>query len=278
MNHKAVKIEELSFSYNSSLILNEINIDVPKGCFFGILGPNGSGKSTLLKNITRFLNAETGSVLLLNKDLQKMKACEIARLIGTVPQRPSLEMALTVKEMVLMGRLPHLKNRWHGYREEDNRIVLHILRELGILSFSDRNIRTLSGGELQKVLLARALSQIPEILLLDEATSNLDLNHAIEIMDMVKQMTLNKNTTVISVMHDLNLAARFCDYMVLIKSGIVKYAGTPNEIFKKEIIQSIYGLDVYIGRDDEGCPFVLPRSKICIENKKKKDLYVLPAV
>jgi iron complex transport system ATP-binding protein len=171
--------------------------------------------------------------------------------------------------MILLGRLPHLRNKWSGFSDSDRAVVDDVVSKLGLERFMHRKCHCLSGGEFQKVLLARALVQESEILLLDEATSNLDLHHSVEIMELVCTFA-EEGGTVVAVMHDLNLAAKFCDRVVLMKEGKVRYEGPPADVYRRDVISDIYGIDSYISRDDEGNPFVLPRRKKNAETELKK--------
>jgi len=259
INETSLKVSDLSFGYDNKSILKEISLNVRKGKFYGILGPNGSGKSTLLKNVMRYLIPDEGEIYLFNESIKNMNRKSVAKKMGFVPQKSEMSMALTVYETILMGRLPHIKSQWEGYTEKDRRIVNNVINSLGLEEFKDRIALSLSGGEFQKVLLARALVQKPEILLLDEPTSNLDMNHAVELMSLIKMMTKNNGLTAVAVLHDLNLAALFCDEVVFLKNNELKYTGCPKAVFKREIIKDIYGLDVYIAECDEGIPYVIPK-------------------
>ena len=266
-----LKVDELSFGYvKGKQILEQVSLSVGNREFLGILGPNGCGKSTLLKNIMNYFPPDSGTVILFNEEIYAMDRKKIAKKMSYVPQKSGMQMPLTVFETILMGRLPHLKSRWEGYSDTDYKIAEEVISGLKLEEFKNRITLSLSGGEFQKVLLARALVQNPEIILLDEPTSNLDMNHAVELMSLVKEMTINSDLSAVAVLHDLNLASLFCDIVLFIKNGKVKYIGKPQEVFKKEIIRNIYGIDVHIGYTDMGFPYVIP---ICKNNHSKKGLY-----
>jgi iron complex transport system ATP-binding protein len=261
----AIDVHDLHFSYSDAPILNGLTLSVDRGEMVGVLGPNGSGKTTFLKNLIRYLRPDRGSVSFWIPDegakpVEQMSSKQLSRLVGLVPQRSGGGESLTVFEMVLLGRLPHIESRWSGYSEDDREAVECMLEGMGILAFRNRLCQTLSGGEFQKVLLARALVQDTDIIVLDEATANLDMHHAVEIMDLVRSL-VGEGRTVVAVMHDLNLAAAYCDRTVFMRDGLVRFVGPPREVFTPEVIRNIFGVDLYLDVDDDGVPFVLPRSR-----------------
>jgi iron complex transport system ATP-binding protein len=252
-----IKVDNLSFSYNNNEILNEVNININKGEFTGILGPNGCGKSTLLKNILRYLHPKNGVIEVKNRNIKEYKQKELARTLGFVPQKSSLSMPLTVEDVIYMGRVAHMKSSWAGFGEKDNKQVDDIIRILKLEKFRKRAAFSLSGGEFQRVLLARALVQEPEILLLDEPTSALDINYALEIMRLTSHFVKEGKLTGIMVLHDLNLAAMYCDNIIFLKEGKVKYTGTPTELFTSDVLEEIYGFKCEIVHNGD-YPYVLP--------------------
>ena len=252
-----INIKNISFSYGNNDILKNINIRIEKKKLTGILGPNGCGKSTLLRNILKYLKPECGLIEIKNKDIKSYKQKEIAQVLGFVPQKSALAMPLTVNEMIYMGRTSRQKNSFSGYRQEDDNVVEKVVKLLKLEKFRERSVFSLSGGEFQRVLLARALVQEPEILLLDEPTSALDINHALEIMKITAHSVKAAGLTGVVVLHDLNLAAMYCDNIIFLKNGEVKYGGTPEELFKPEILEEIYGFKCQIFNNG-GHPYVLP--------------------
>lgn len=256
-----IKIEKLNFSYGNRKILQGIELGLKEKKLTGILGPNGCGKSTLLKNILGYLKGESGEIYLDEKKSNSISQKEKAKLISLVPQKSQLVSAMDVEEFVLMGRLPHLKNSWDGYSKEDRDIAHKYLSELELEKFLHRKAPTLSGGEFQRVLLARALTQETKIILLDEPTSALDLNHALDLMNKVRKSVKEKEITAVAVLHDLNLAAMFCDEIVMLKAGKVYAQGTPKETLTVENLKTIYDLDCSICYTDEDIPYIIPRLK-----------------
>jgi iron complex transport system ATP-binding protein len=238
----------------------------------GFLGPNGSGKSTFLKNLLGFLKPSAGRIVFSGSPREvfphsSRSRVERARRLAFVPQNPGIRSSLSVWDLVLMGRLPHLKDRWAGYSREDHRMVAEVLGVLGMADMADRDVMSLSGGELQKAIIGRCLVQEGDIILLDEATSGLDLNHTIEIMELMRRKADREAKTIVAVLHDLNLAAQYCDRIVLLKDGKLRYQGVPAAILTESIVEEIYGVRAAVKIDEDGRPYVLPR-RICFEQKE----------
>lgn len=263
-----IEIKNLKFAYKNKKILNGIELKIKRNKLTGILGPNGCGKTTLLKNILGYLKPDSGNIILNQKDTNKYTQKDRARLISFVPQKSQLFTNMNIFDFVIMGRLPHLKNKWNGYSNEDKEITYTYLEELELIKFKDRSAITLSGGEFQRVLLARALTQKPEIILLDEPTSALDLNYALEFMNKIKIAVKNENLTAVIVLHDLNLASMFCDEIIMLKDGKVFAQGTPKQVITKNNLKEIYQLksDIIFLEDDT--PYVIPKLKTNNERKK----------
>ena len=256
---KDISIENITFSYGLSEenLLDGINLNIEKGKFIGILGPNGCGKSTLLKVILKYLNPKEGIIKIENKELKEYTQSELAEILSFVPQKSSLTMPLTVEDVVYMGRVPYIKNRWTGFDREDREKVEKIMQMLKIDKFKNRVIFSLSGGEFQRVLLARALAQNTNIMLLDEPTSALDMNYALEIMRLTSYFVQNESLTAVMVLHDLNLASMYCDSIILLKNGKIAYEGTPKELFRPEILEEIYGFNCEV-IENNGFSYVIP--------------------
>ena len=254
-----IKIENLHFSYGNRDILKGIDLEISEKKITGILGPNGCGKTTLLKNILGYFKGEQGNIFLDGKESRKFSQKEKAKLISFVPQKSQLMSAMTVEEFTLMGRLPHLNNSWDGYSKSDMEITKKYLAELDLEKFTERKAVTLSGGEFQRVLLARALTQETKIILLDEPTSALDLNHALDLMEKVRENVKEKGITAAAVLHDLNLAAMFCDELIMLKKGKVCCKGTPQKVLTKENLKKVYDIDCTVSFTDEGVPYVIPK-------------------
>ena len=254
-----ISIENASFSYGlgEENLLDKINLNIEKGKFIGILGPNGCGKSTLLKVILKYLNPKEGIIKIENKELKEYTQSELDEILSFVPQKSSLTMPLTVEDVVYMGRVPYMKNKWTGFDREDREKVEKIMQMLKIDKFKNRVVFSLSGGEFQRVLLARALAQNTNIMLLDEPTSALDMNYALEIMRLTSYFVKNESLTAVMVLHDLNLASMYCDSIILLKNGKIAYEGTPKELFRPEILEEIYGFNCEV-IENNGFSYVIP--------------------
>jgi iron complex transport system ATP-binding protein len=251
----------VSFAYHERLVLNDISLSLKGGEFLGFLGPNGSGKSTFLKNLLGYLKPSRGRIVFSGTGIVPTRP-EISRLLAFVPQNSRPPAALSVRDVILMGRLPHLRDRWTGYGKADRQMVEETLLLLGIAGMADRDVMSLSGGEMQKVIIGRCLVQEGDILLLDEATSGLDLNHTIEIMELMRKKADEEGKTIVAVLHDLNLASQYCDRIVLLKDGRLRYQGSPKDILTEEVVEEIYSVRAVVKNDEYGRPFVLPRRAV----------------
>ena len=255
-----MKVSELNFSYGKRAILQDVCLNLERGKFYGILGPNGCGKSTLLKNILQILKPASGIIEINGKRASEYGLKELAALIGFVPQKTALAAPLSVKEILLAGRFCRLKSAFSGYDASDHAKVEQMAELLDVKKFLERSAFELSGGEFGRVLLARALVSEPEILLLDEPTGTLDMNYAIEAMSICENLTRSLNLTSIIVLHDLNLASLFCDEILMLKDGAVRYRGSASELFTPQIIKEIYGFEALIV-EENGVKFILPKKE-----------------
>ena len=255
-----MKVSGLNFSYGKRAILQDVCLNLERGKFYGILGPNGCGKSTLLKNILQILKPASGIIEINGKKASEYSLKELAALIGFVPQKTALAAALNVNEILLAGRFCRLKSAFSGYDASDRDKVERIAELLDVKKFLNRSAFELSGGEFGRILLARALVSEPEILLLDEPTGALDMNYAIEAMSICENLTRSLNLTSVIVLHDLNLASLFCDEILMLKDGAVRYRGSASELFTPQIIKEIYGFDALIV-EENGVKFILPKKE-----------------
>lgn len=225
-------------------IVKQVSVQVADGQFVGLLGPNGSGKTTLLKSIYRVLKPSAGIVTLDGTDIREMSYRESSKRMGVVSQFTNMSFDFTVEEIVLMGRAPH-KKAFSQDTEEDYLIAEEALRKVDMLDFRDRMFMTLSGGEKQRILLARTLAQQVDILILDEPTNHLDIKYQIQIMDVVK--SLGKG--VLSALHDLNLTLMYCSYVYVLKNGRIVAHGPTEEVITKDLIRDVYEVDCEVERD-----------------------------
>jgi len=249
-----LEIRGLSFDYNSRPVLKDVKIEVKEGEMVSILGPNGSGKTTLLRCIERMLKPK-GTVLIDEKDVREMKQNELAKLLGYVPQRAVNVLPCSVFDAVMIGRRPYVG--W-GSGKKDREVVFEILKLMGLADMALRSFDGISGGEMQKVLIAKALAQEPEILLLDEPTSNLDLRHQLDVLKIIGEIVKEEKVSALMAMHDLNLASRFSDRIVLLKEGKVYDVGDPKSVITPESIRSVYGVEAIVEENDDGRPHVIP--------------------
>ncbi len=255
-----INIEKLNYSYGRKEVLKELSLDIDENKLTGIIGPNGCGKSTLAKNIIKYINGKFESFKIMDTDIRELTHKKIAQLISYIPQKSIIIPNISVFDYVLLGRFPLLKNSWDNYSEQDYEIVEKNINLLNIRELKDRNIETLSGGELQKALLARALTQEAKILLLDEPTSALDLNNAVEFMKILKNISIKKNISVIIIIHDLNLASLFCDSLIILKDGRFIEKGSPKEVINEENIKSVYNLDCKVCYNENDKPYIIPKT------------------
>jgi len=240
-----VTLNAAGFRYGDEWVLRDISFSVPEGEFMGIIGPNGSGKTTLLKVIDGIFPPGEGEILITGVPGSRFKREELARIIAVVPQDTQMTFPFTVEEVVLMGRAPHLgKLRFEG--EKDFHIAHEAMKVTDTLSLARRGMNALSGGERQRVLIARALTQEPRIMLLDEPTALLDIRHQMEFFDLIKALNREQSLTVIAVTHDINLAAHFCDRIILLQAGRICRVGTPREVITETNIKEVYEANVAV--------------------------------
>ncbi|MFR8537356.1 MAG: ABC transporter ATP-binding protein [Lacrimispora saccharolytica] len=247
-----IRTEDTTLSYGAARILKGISLETHTGEFVGIIGPNGSGKSTLLKCIYRVLKPDGGCIWLGDQELHEIKIKNSARKVAVVAQHNYYNFEFSVREVVMMGRAPH-KKMLEKDGAKDFEIVDQALKTVGMYEFADRNFSTLSGGEQQRVILARALAQQTPCLILDEPTNHLDITHQLQLMELVRGL----NVTVLSAIHDLNIAAMYCDRLYILKDGEIVGSGTPEELLTPETIRRVYQVESEIVRDRNGKMHIL---------------------
>jgi iron complex transport system ATP-binding protein len=234
-------IEHVSCTIMETSIIQDISMHIKDGQFVGIIGPNGSGKSTLLKTASRILKPNAGVVRLDGQLLYELSPKIAAREMAVVSQETSLTFDFSVQEIVWMGRHPH-KRIFQSDTDEDLRIVNEALERVGLQGYEERSFKSLSGGEKQRVLIARALAQQAKLIILDEPTNHLDIRHQLQLMELVKTL----NVTVLAALHDLNLASVYCDYLYVIQHGQVVMSGTPENVLTKERVREVFGVETEI--------------------------------
>ena len=255
-----LKIEGLSVSYALRRVLQSVSLDVQSGQVLALIGPNGAGKSTLVRSISGVIPVQSGKVSVAGADILSLPAMQRARFLAVVPQAVSLPPAFTVWETVLLGRTPYL-NFLGQISEKDEKIARLALERVDALELAERRVGELSGGEQQRVLLARALAQSTPILLLDEPTVHLDLQHQVSLMDTVCSLAHTDHLAVLVALHDLNLAARYADRVALLVAGEVMALGNPRQVLTPELISAAYHLPVrVVPHPFADVPLVLPDS------------------
>lgn len=240
-----LSVSQIEFAYNGHAVLRGIDLALERGGLVALLGPNGSGKTTLLKILNGILAPRTGRVEFDGKNLGAIARKEIARRIALVPQELNVPFAFTVREMVLLGRTPHIRPLF-GESTRDHQAIDRALELTTTSALAHRVFGDLSGGERQRVVIAMALAQEPQVLLLDEPTVHLDINHQIEILELVRQLNRERGLTVLATMHDLNLAALYFDRLMLLNEGHIIIEGTPREVLSAERVQAVFGAEVLV--------------------------------
>jgi len=248
-NITAYKLTNASYNYGTIQALESLNFTLNSGKFYGIVGPNGCGKTTLLDLLIGSKEPATGAVLFNDQELQSYEKRHLARQVALVPQDFNIGFDYTVEEVVLMGRHPYI-NRFGSPSARDWQLVEQAMATIGISHFGKRSITELSGGEKQRVVVARALAQDTEILLFDEATSNLDVQYTLQIFNEVRQLVQGAGRTVIAVIHNLNLAAAYCDEIIFMQNGTILKHGTVAEVMTGETIQQVFGVESEVRFDD----------------------------
>ena len=257
MNPPILQTQAINFSYDQDTVLHSISMNVSPGEFIGILGPNGSGKSTLLKLLGGVLKPDSGQLYFKKKHYQDYQRKQLAQSITWIPQEHPMVFPFKVSEIVLMGRHPYL-SAFTFEGDEDIEIARSAMELTQTLQFAQRNFNEISGGEKQRVVIAGAIAQEPELMILDEPTSALDIKYQIQILSILKRLNESKKTTVILAMHDLHLASKFCTRLILLEEGKIFKDGTTKEVLQKEHIEKVYGVKVHLIHDQDGNIMISP--------------------
>jgi len=249
MTQALMKLENISFAYETLPVLKDISLSTREQDFIGLIGPNGSGKSTLLKIMGAILKPDSGSVQFKESSLSKINKKLFAQSVSWIPQDHPMVFPFKVSEIVLMGRHPYL-SPLSFESEEDFEISRRAMETTMTSQFADRYFNEISGGEKQRVMIASALAQDPEMMLLDEPTAALDLKYQIQILSILKNLNARHKMTLVMAMHDLNLASSFCNRLILLDEGQIVRDGTPEQVLKKDILEQVYGIEVDLGSHD----------------------------
>ncbi|WP_104107646.1 ABC transporter ATP-binding protein [Nocardioides sp. 616] len=251
-------VEDLTLGYGDRTVVEGLDLVVPPGRVTAIVGANACGKSTLLRSMSRLLRPRTGQVLLDGRQVHRLPAKELARTLGLLPQAPLAPEGITVSDLVGRGRNPHqrLLSRWSA---ADDAAVAAALEATDTVELCDRPVDELSGGQRQRVWIAMALAQQTDLLLLDEPTTFLDVSHQVEVLDLLTDLNRSRGTTIVMVLHDLNLAARYADHLIALAGGRLHAAGTPHEVLTEETVRAVFGLECSVIVDPlSGRPLMLP--------------------
>ena len=254
----SLRAEDLTLGYGDKDVIHDLDLAIPPGRMTAIVGPNACGKSTLLRSMTRLLPPRSGHVLLDGDDIHHIPAKQLARRLGLLPQSPIAPEGITVGDLVGRGRHPHQRAfaRWSA---EDDAAVAAALETTQTLDLVERAVDELSGGQRQRVWIAMALAQQTEVLLLDEPTTFLDVGHQVEVLDLLSDLNRSQGTTIVMVLHDLNLAARYADHLVALSGGRVSASGSPAEILRPELVDELFGMSSTVIEDPvSGKPLMIP--------------------
>ena len=244
------EVKALRYDYGDHLVLDGIDLPIIEGEIIGILGQNGCGKTTLLKNMNRNIQPLSGCIMLDGDDLQDLTKKEIASKIAAVPQTNEIHFAFTVRDIVAMGRMP-FQSVMGGESAEDARLIDDAIEKTGLTAYKDRHINTMSGGERQRVIIARAIAQTPKVLLMDEPTLHLDICMQIDVLKLVHSLSKQTGMTVVIVSHDLPLVSRYCDRIVMIHDHKIFAIGTPEEVLTPENMRTVFNVDADLVMDEK---------------------------
>jgi iron complex transport system ATP-binding protein len=245
MDSIAVETRGVDFSYYDGLVLRDVSLGLRVGDLMGLIGPNGSGKTTLLRVLSGLMAPKRGHVYLDGHNIRELTRRQIAQRVAVVPQELAMPFAFSAYEMVMMGRTPHVRPIL-GAGPRDRQVVAEKMELTATSSLAERPFSELSGGEKQRVIIAMALAQEPDILLLDEPTVHLDINHQVEILELIKRLNRQQGLTVLATMHDLNLAALYFDRLILLDAGQVVASGGPSEVLREDSIRQVFQANVQV--------------------------------
>ncbi|MGE0300542.1 ABC transporter ATP-binding protein [Pseudonocardia sp.] len=253
-----LEARDLELAYGDTVVVDGLDVDVVDGTITAVIGPNGCGKSTLLRALARLIPTRRGHVLLDGERIDRIPTREVAKVLGVLPQTPVAPEGLTVADLVARGRHPH-QTWYRQWSSDDESAVAEALGWTGMTDFAERTIDTLSGGQRQRVWISMALAQGTDLLLLDEPTTFLDLAHQVDVLDLVERLHTERGRTVVMVLHDLNLAARYAGRLVAMRDGRIVAAGPPGDVLTAELLREVFELDAHVVADPvSGTPLVVP--------------------
>ena len=267
-NH-ILKAEHLQTGYEKKVIIEDLSITIPDHKITVIIGSNGCGKSTLLKTFARLIQPMKGSITLDGNGYSAFPPKKLAQIIGLLPQSPLVPEGIKVSDLISRGRYPYLET-FRGMTKEDYAAVDEAMEMMGVTEFADRNVDELSGGQRQRVWIAMALAQQTDILFLDEPTTYLDITYQVEILDLLTELNQKRGTTIVMVLHDINLSARYADYLFALRSGTLVAEGSPAEVVTEELIRKVFRLECVVTRDPvSSSPFIVPKGRFYNAGQKK---------
>ncbi len=272
----SLRVRDLSFAFGEKEVLRNVSFEVGDGEFIGLMGPNGSGKTTLLRCIMKYIQAPENAIMVDGSSIESLSQAELARTFAVVPQSSATDFTFSAYDIVMMGRIPHRRSRMAGPTSEDAEIVKGAMQRTNTWRFASRSFSSLSGGERQRVVVARAVAQRPKTLLLDEPTVYLDINGQLEVMEMVKDLNKNEGIAVMAVLHDMNLAARYCERIALLDNGRLEAIGPPSDVLTADTMRDVYGVEVIVRKDPySGSVYVVPHSTASISRRHGTRVHVI---
>jgi len=261
MTEHDLRAQDLTLGYDADDVIGHLDVEIPDGGITVIVGANACGKSTLLRGLARLLKPRTGTVLLDGRSVHEMRSVDVARVLGLLPQTPVAPDGITVADLVGRGRYPH-QGWFRQWSAADDVAVTAALETTGTADLADRPLSELSGGQRQRVWIAMALAQETDVLLLDEPTTYLDINHQVELLDLLTDLNRGRGTTIVLVMHDLNLACRYADHVIAMKHGVIVAEGAPADVIDADVVSDVFGLRCEVVPDPVcGTPMVVPRGR-----------------
>ncbi|WP_102345498.1 ABC transporter ATP-binding protein [Bacillus sp. Marseille-P3661] len=261
MNQKGIETKALTLSYGDTTIIDNLDLQIPKGKITVFIGGNGCGKSTLLRSMARLLKPKTGNVLLDGMAIHKMSTKEVARQLAILPQGPEAPEGLTVLQLVKQGRYPY-QNWMKQWSEQDEKMVINALKATQMTEFAERHVDSLSGGQRQRAWIAMTLAQDTDTILLDEPTTYLDMTHQVEILDLLFELNETEERTILMVLHDLNLACRYAHHIVAVRNKQVYAQGLPEKIITQKLVRDVFQMECQIAEDPLfGTPLCIPHGK-----------------